>query len=632
MTVATIQCHLVSDEKIRRYLWELMFHKNTPFINEVLEQIGKHPELEEWIKKGKLPSGLDGLVKTLYDSLKNDIRFSGQSGRFYSSAISLVKYTYNSWFALHSVLQQKIAGKECWLLMLKSDAELEKDCDCSQDVIRTKATELLTQIGTQSDLNHNQPTESKKGKKTKKGKADKVPDKLFKALMDAYKKTTDPLERCALAYLLKNGCQVSELEEDPEEFATRRRATEIEIERLKKQLKSRIPKGRDLTGEKWLEALETAIHKIPQDEDEAKALQAALMRKSPSVPFPINYASSTDLTWFKNEKGRICVQFNGLAKYPFEIYCNRRQLHWFERFLEDWQIHHDNKEQYSTALFTLCSARLVWLEGKGKGEPWNVHRLILHCSVDTRAWTAEGTELLRSEKIAAADKVLNNQEQKGNLNEKQQEHLRRVYSNRERLNNPFPSRPSKPLYQGQPSILVGVCVGLEKLATVAVVEAKEGKVLTSRSAEQLLSDNDKLLKLLNRRRQLSSRQSKDSKLAQYIDRLLAKAIVAIAKAYQAGSIVLPRLGDIQQSISSKVQARAEQKVPGYKKGQQEYAKPSLVKVHRWSYGRLIESIQRLAAKTGIAIEFQRQSIRGSPEEKAQDLALSAYNSRITLVK
>ena len=90
--------------------------------------------------------------------------------------------------------------------MLKSDAELEKDCNCSLDVIRAKATELLTQIVTQSDLNHNQQTESKKGKKTKKGKADKAPRKLFNLLFDAYENTIDPLKRCSLAYLLKNGC------------------------------------------------------------------------------------------------------------------------------------------------------------------------------------------------------------------------------------------------------------------------------------------------------------------------------------------------------------------------------------------------------------------------------------------
>ncbi len=57
MTVITIQCRLVAEEETLCHFWELMTQKNTPLINEVLEQIGNHPELEEWIQKDKLPTG-----------------------------------------------------------------------------------------------------------------------------------------------------------------------------------------------------------------------------------------------------------------------------------------------------------------------------------------------------------------------------------------------------------------------------------------------------------------------------------------------------------------------------------------------------------------------------------------------
>jgi transposase len=196
------------------------------------------------------------------------------------------------------------------------------------------------------------------------------------------------------------------------------------------------------------------------------------------------------------------------------------------------------------------------------------------------------------------------------------------------------------LYQGQSSILIGVSLGLEKPATVAVVDAKEVRVLTYRSVKQLLGDNYKLLTRQRQQQQSSSHERHkaqkrgapnefgESELGQYVDRLLALEIVAIAKTYQAGSIVLPKLDDMREIVSSEVQARAEQKVPNYKKGQQQYAKQYRVSVHRWSYGRLIESIQSLAAKTGIAIEVGQQPIRGSPQEKARDLALSAYNSAL----
>jgi hypothetical protein len=33
-----------------------MAEKNTPLINELLSQIGKHPEFETWRQKGKQPT------------------------------------------------------------------------------------------------------------------------------------------------------------------------------------------------------------------------------------------------------------------------------------------------------------------------------------------------------------------------------------------------------------------------------------------------------------------------------------------------------------------------------------------------------------------------------------------------
>lgn len=102
---------------------------------------------------------------------------------------------------------------------------------------------------------------------------------------------------------------------------------------------------------------------------------------------------------------------------------------------------------------------------------------------------------------------------------------------------------------------------------------------------------------------------------------------AIAKTYSAGSIVLPQLQDMREIIQSEVQARAEKKIPGYKEGQQNYAKDFRVSVHRWSYGRLIESIQIQAAKTGIFIETGPQPIRETQQEQARDLALFAYQQR-----
>lgn len=402
-----------------------------------------------------------------------------------------------------------------------------------------------------------------------------------------------------------------------------------------------MPKGRDLIGAHWLLTLELATHNVLNNEDEAKSCLATLLRKSSYVPFPVAYETNEDMHWVRNQKGRICVQFNGLSEHTFEVYCDSRQLHWFNRFLEDQQTKHDSKNQHSSSLFTLRSGRIGWQETEGKGNPWNVHHLTLYCTVDTRLWTAEGTEQVRQEKAAEVAKIITKMKNKGDLNEKQQAFVKRKHSTLARINNPF-SRPSKPLYQGQSHILVGVSLGLDKPATVAVVDATTNKVLAYRSVRQLLGDN---YKLLNRQRQqkqsLSHQRHKaqkqdapnqlgESELGQYVDRMLAASIISQAQTYLAGCIVLPKLGDMREQVNSEIQVLAEQKCPGYLEGQAMYAKQYRISVHQWSYGRLIENIQRQAAKMGIAVEEAQQPIRGSPQEKARDLAMSAYHSRSNL--
>jgi hypothetical protein len=132
------------------------------------------------------------------------------------------------------------------------------------------------------------------------------------------------------------------------------------------------------------------------------------------------YEANEDLTWSKNDKGRLCVHFNALGEHEFEIYCDQRQLKWLERFYEDQETKRASKDKHSSALFYLRSGRIGWQEGKGKGEPWNIHRLNLFCTIDTRLWTAEGTEQVRQEKATEIAQTLTNMERKGDLNDKQQ--------------------------------------------------------------------------------------------------------------------------------------------------------------------------------------------------------------------
>ncbi len=577
--------------------------------------------------------------------MKADPRFIGQPGRFYTNAIATVNYIYKSWFALMKRSQSQLEGKIRWWEMLKSDPELVEASGVSLESLRTKAAEILAQLAPQTDTVEAQPAQGKKHKKTKKAKksdsdcAERTlrERSISQILFDAYRDTEDILTRCAISYLLKNGCKINNKEEDAEKFAKRRSKLEIQIERLREQLEARIPKGRDLTDAKWLETLLLATHHIPENEAEAKFWQDSLLKKSSKVPFPVAYETNEDMTWFKNQHGRICVKFNGLSEHTFQVYCDSRHLHWFQRFLEDQQIKRNSKNQHSSSLFTLRSGRIAWQEGESKGEEWKVNRLTFYCSVDTRLWTAEGTNLVTEEKAEEIAKTITQTKAKGELNDQQLAHIKRKNSSLARINNPFP-RPSKPLYKGQSHILVGVSLGLENPATVAVIDGSTSKVLTYRSIKQLLGDN---YKLLNRQRQqkhslsherqiaqtlAAPNQMGESELGQYVDRLLAKEIVAIAQTYKAGSIVLPKLGDMREQVQSEIQAKAEQKSDVIEV-QQRYAKQYRVSTHQWSYGRLIANIQSQSAKAGIVIESGKQPIRGSPQEKAKELAIAAYHSR-----
>ncbi|MBG1264899.1 hypothetical protein F8S20_40710 [Nostoc sp. BAE] len=124
MSVITIQCRLVADNASLRHLWKLMAEKNTPLIDELLKQIGQHPDFETWLKKGEIPKKT---IETICDRLKTQRCFADQPGRFYTSAVTLVQEIYKSWFALQQRRQRQIEAKERWLKMLKSDMELEQE-------------------------------------------------------------------------------------------------------------------------------------------------------------------------------------------------------------------------------------------------------------------------------------------------------------------------------------------------------------------------------------------------------------------------------------------------------------------------------------------------------------------------
>lgn len=623
MSIKTIHCRLVAPEPVRRHLWHLMAEHNTPLVNELLKQVSRHPDFETWQRRGTIP---EKAVKDLCAVLRTN--YPGQPGRSYTSAILMVQYTYESWLALQQKRRLRTDGKQRWLNIVKSDAELIELSQAPLAVIQQRAQDILDQQTLQVTGNKS----------------------LMDLLFEAYEQTDDLLSQCAIAHLLKNSCKVAQQAEDPERYTHRIQRKQKEVEQLEQQLKARLPKGRDLTGEEFTEMLETASQQIPKTVEQAKDWQTKLLIRPAELPYPLIYGSSTDIRWAKTEQGRISVNFNGLETYlrnadpeikawlkthqgyPFQVYCDQRQLPFFERFTEDWQAYRQDEKNYPAGLLALRAADLIWSKGKGKGKPWQINHLALHCSFDTRLMTAEGTLDVKQEKVQKVLKQLS----RDNADP-------RNYSKLRRLEN-IPARPSEKSYQGNPEIAVGLSIGLSDPITVAVVNVRTGQTLTYRTPKKLLGEQ---YRLFNRHRQQQQQnalkrhknqkrgiahQPSESELSQQVDRLLAKSIVQLAQQYQASSIVIPSLKGLRERLSAEIQARAEQACPGSVAAQAKYASRFQVTVHRWSYNRLIDSIKTKAQQAGLAIEPGFQPVQGHPKEQARDIAIAAYHSRLSAVK
>ncbi|PSN18916.1 hypothetical protein C7271_10050, partial [filamentous cyanobacterium CCP5] len=558
MSQKTIRCRLVAPESTREAIWQLMAERNTPLVNEVLRQLPENSDFSKWQRRGKLP---DLPVKQLVDGLKSDPRFSDQPVWYYISAQKQVTYTFKSWLSLQKRKQCRLEGKRRWLDILRTDSELAGEAKCSVGALRSAASNILKKVD------------------------DSDP---FKLLLKEYGTSKSAKRQCALAYLLKRDAKLDPEEEDLEKLGQRHSKAEIQIKRLETQLKASLPKGRDLTGQIRAEALTQSVQSPPLDDEAYSAWHASLTREAATLPFPIIYETVESLVWFKDTKGRysVCFQGQGTSAHTFKVYCDKPHQQWFDRFWIDQETKRSGGERHSAGLFTLRSARLSWIPSKkhqNEPEPWNRSYLNLSCTVDTDLWTQEGTQNVMQEKAAATASKLQSMQEKESLDKNQQGYVRRLESTLTRLQTPYP-RPSRALYQGRSDILVGVSMGLDKPATVAVVNALSGEVLTYRSTKQLLGEQYPLLQRARsertkvahqghrQRRKGGKRVNQESNLGKHVDRLLAKAIVEVAHKYQAGSIVLPDLAHIREIVESEVKQRAAEKVPDFIDGQKQYAK------------------------------------------------------------
>jgi IS605 OrfB family transposase len=657
MTVITIQCRLQATEETLRYLWNLTIEQNTLLVSEILERIRTHQELDAWIAQGYIPvTAIDKIIK----QLKELPKYSEMPGRFGTSAETLVKDIYKSWFAVQRKKRNKIWGKKRWLAIIKSEQELLEATNLRLSELQAEAEKILSREKKKYDQLKQSRRSNLEISKDLFAHFSNVYDKIttnYEKEKKPHLKATKLIQQCAIVYLLKNKLEFANQPEDSEKYRQYRRKKEIQLERLEEQLKARLPNGRNLTQDEYLEALGQAECLITQNE-EMELLQVRLLRSEKLIPFPVSYNTNVDIYWSKNEQGRICVRFNGLTKHIFEVFCHNRQLHWFQRFYKDFELYRQHKKQVPAGLITLRSASLIWKQRdlEYSEKHWLRSNLYLHCSVETELWTHEGTEQIRQQKIAKTQQKIDKWLEAKSLSENQQQKLQANQTSLSLLKTfrDF-NRPRKHWHQQNPSLAIGVCIGLKEPLTVAVINLLNGDVIACRDTKQLLDkpieqkakQGKKAKKhiqyelFLRHRQQLNENdfnrqqaQTKfadnrlgESELGKYVDRLLAKAIVEMAIKYGVSSIVLPDLKNVREILNSEIQVKAEAKAPGYKKAQKKYAKNYRKSIHRWSYARLCDAIKSKADQKGIAIECDRQSSQGTPEIQARDLALTAYRNR-----
>ncbi|WP_348255317.1 type V CRISPR-associated protein Cas12k [Leptolyngbya sp. ST-U4] len=332
--------------------------------------------------------------------------------------------------------------------------------------------------------------------------------------------------------------------------------------------------------------------------------------------------------------------YNTQKEYVFEVCCGCRQLSDFQIFLSDWQIYSADKKNHPVTAFAFQSAALAWEQSNEKDiskfQPY------LKCTLAVDQLTAERAELTRSKEIPKLTKKIENyekqQESGEGLTDKQQKDLKKTRSQLSALNNPYP-RPSKPLYRGNANILTGVCFSLEEAANVAVVNCSTGEVLAHRNMHQLLGDDYKhfaAYRLEQRRnaneRHKQQKRGKVSTLSEsskgvYLDRLIAKKIVAVAEEFKSGSLAIPDLTGLREILQAELEAKAAWKYPGDRAKQKQYEMEYKKNVHKWSYGRLTSFIKERAGKIGVPIEQGQYPDESDLQEKAVRIAWSAYHAR-----
>ncbi|MBD2028176.1 hypothetical protein H6F80_27845 [Leptolyngbya sp. FACHB-711] len=688
---------MTTDEVTRKFLWETMV-TYTLLINTLFKEVAEHNQFQEWQAKGFIPREPLGKMIEDFEKCPNSQKLPA---RFYDSATRMTQYVYKSWFSVQKQRHSRMLGKKRWLGIVQQDYDLEQATSFTLEEIFAKAQAILEGLS---------PPSETQGDSRRKRKSTKSSKSLIGELLDQFEMTTDTLHQRAIIHLLKNDLKVSEKPDDPEELKQRLDSKQIEIDRLEGELQSRFPKGRDPTGERFAAVLLDAISLPPEDNPDSIATTINEWREQKQIsflnplPYPILWGSADEFIWSTEPRSnstsseslessskkrkskkkkcvsdRICLQFKRLGNFIFKIQCDRRQLPIFHQLVADYQAYAASPEEqcFNQTVFALRSAQLIWQPDTKKSkkqqkldqsksltsnQPWITHRLYLHCAIDTGRLTAEGIEAVIQEtrckiieELDGRDKLTDQEVEQLPLTKGQKSRLKSLRTQLTRLDNPYPPRPSKPNYKGDPLITVGVSLSRQMPLTACVIDLRTGNVVERQTSKHLLTIHGikvkrgkrSILQLrlehwrlvnklhLRRQRNLLQRQKEqkqeqyregnnESNLGSHVERLLANRLVRLAVKWNAGSIAVPDLKYIREIIESDIQARGKLKFPQQKELQEQYAKQLRASFHRWSYHRLVEFIRERASSAGIQVVAGKQTNQGSPMQKAVEVATSAH--------
>lgn len=405
---------------------------------------------------------------------------------------------------------------------------------------------------------------------------------------------------------------------------------------------------------------------------------------------------------------RISVRFKGFGERIFKIECDRRKLPIFKQFLIDWQTLMDqsDEEKFSLGLFALRSAYLTWkpdeqelykhkkskhkfnesehISGETEqASPWQTHRLYLHCVIDLKLLTAEGTEEVRQEKIKKTEEAIDKAEKEERELEEKLNHERlsanerkdlesKLISKRKkisssntsliRLRRSTPPRPSRASYSGNSDRVMAIAFCVHDLAGAVIFDSSSQQTLAECTLESLLVQEvnqpklnqsvknlrleqyNLVERLRNGRKQRPVQRREEQKLdkyfeghsesnlGQYLERLVAARAIETAKQWNVGIIIIPTFEGIRESIESAIWAKAKKLFPNQKELQREYGKEARKLNNGWSFNRFSECIRDCALKGGISVQTHQQPVNSDLTQKAIGLAQKGNSSLSTKTK